>query len=183
MSAASGERGTTPSRSCRRSPRDWGGQGADAIDGGAGDDVLAGGEGPDELAGGPGADTLIGGLDADQLIGDTGTDTLWGGAGDDQLDGGDDADVILPGSGDNLVLGGAGDDTLVVLHACELENGTSFDGGAGHDVLLLPPGVEPSELVAFALDVTDVEEFGIVDAASYGVSDCDPELGELVTGE
>jgi hypothetical protein len=157
--------------------------GDDALAGGDGDDLLAGGEGNDELVGDAGNDSLVGGQGNDALQGGEDDDTLWGGAGNDQLDGGEGDDVMLPGSGGDLVLGDDGDDTIVILHLCELEDGLTIDGGAGEDILLLPPGVLPGEMGAYGVDVLDLEVFGVTDIGAYGVADCDPELGELVLGD
>lgn len=86
--------------------------------------VVFGGEGAESLHGGSGDDILSGGAGDDYLFGGDGNDYLFGGAGNDYLDG---------GAGTNHLYGGDGNDILVYNG----QTGSTYDGGAGMDVLLV----------------------------------------------
>lgn len=132
--------------------------GDDTLDCGPGDDRAWGGSGDDLLIGGDGIDSLYGQDGHDILYGDAHDDALWGGLGDDVLEGGDGADTLFPGAGVDAVYGGAGDDTIAILSACELTNGKLLSGGSGTDVLLLPPGLDLSAVLAAGVTVdADIE--------------------------
>ena len=132
------------------------------------DPVIYGGDGDDNIIGSPNADLIFGGSGTDVILGlggvdyidgGDGNDTITGGTGDDTLHGGAGSDVIIWNNGDNtdVVEGGTGDDRAVV-------NGA----GAGDTFTVFANATNPSRiafnrtnLVPFALDIAEVEEFDI----------------------
>jgi hypothetical protein len=154
----------------------------DTLSGGGGADRVYGGSGDDTCYGGSGDDIVYGDGGEDSLFGDAGADELRGGPDDDELDGGDDADTLIPGSGLDTVLGDDGDDVIVILHACELESGEVLNGGSGTDRLLLPAGMDLSDLTTAGVTVLGIESTAEVDPYAYGVSDCDTQ-GDLAISE
>ncbi|GAB4201540.1 MAG: hypothetical protein Tsb002_38140 [Wenzhouxiangellaceae bacterium] len=114
---------------------------------GAGNDRLEGSVGDDDHDGGAGDDWLISGPGNDQVI---------GGPGDDVIDSGDGNDWVAPGSGVNTVDAGNGDDMVVVMHACEIEAGSTLRGGSGIDTLILP--VSRSKALALGLIFSGFEK-------------------------
>jgi Ca2+-binding RTX toxin-like protein len=83
------------------------------------DDVIDGLGGNDTLSGLGGNDSLIGGVGNDSLIGGAGNDTLDGGTGTNILDGGDGDDVLIPATGTSV------------------DDGSTVDGGADNDLLIV----------------------------------------------
>ena len=156
-----------------------GGDGADELSAGDGDDRVFGGADNDELYGASGADILHGDDGDDHIEGGTGMDRIFGSSGNDQVLGNDDRDILYPGSGVDSVSGGDGDDDIVLLHACEVGNGKSLDGGPGTDRLLLPPGLTLTDLTLAGVSVTGIESVVTLDTLTVGVSDCDPQYGNL----
>lgn len=81
--------------------------------GGPGNDTIRGvmfqygGDGADALEGTPANDVLVGGGGKDTLTGDTGHDNLVGGPGDDMISGGSGSDFIAADPGDDQIDGGA----------------------------------------------------------------------------
>lgn len=149
--------------------------GDDTLDGGPGSDRAWGGTGDDLLVGGAGADLLDGQADHDILQGDADDDALWGGLGDDVLEGGDGADTLMPGAGVDAVYGGAGNDVIVILAACELTSGKLLAGGGGVDVLVLPPGLDLTAVVAAGVTVdTDIESVVTSTALPFHRAACEP---------
>ena len=129
------------------------------IYGGDGDDNIIGSPNPDLIFGGSGTDVILGLGGIDYIDGGDGNDTITGGTGDDTLHGGAGSDVIIWNNGDNtdVVEGGTGDDRAVVTGA-----------GAGDIFTVFANATNPSRiafnrtnLVPFALDIAEVEEFDI----------------------
>ncbi len=106
---------------------------------------LFGNGGNDQLFGASKKDILYGGDGNDSLYGGGGGDDMYGEAGDDLLDGGEGDDFLDGGAGVNVLLGGDGDDTLALVNAKDAAGlfttfdglGSTFDGGAGIDTLLI----------------------------------------------
>lgn len=153
-----------------------GSSGSDLIYGGDGDDRIVPSSGDDRAWGGPGDDqivdrsggNLLGGGDGNDLIrAGANVDWVWGGNGDDEIDGWDGDDRIFPGPGLDTVHGGFGDDTIVLLSACEIEEGELLDGGPGYDRLESP--LPQGQLEALGLILESIEEVVFVPP--------DPDLG------
>jgi Ca2+-binding RTX toxin-like protein len=118
----------------------WGNSGDDTINGGAGNDQIDGGPGNDTINGGTGDDIIYGGDGNDNLTGGTGSDILHGGAGDDTLNFNADG-VYLPGT--ELTQSGSpgiGSSGETVNIGGMLFSQAIYDGGDGHDSLLLGDG-------------------------------------------
>lgn len=103
---------------------------------GTGQDSFIGGAGQDVVVAERGDDNLLGGDCADLLLAGRGNDTLNGGAGNDGLYGEFGNDLIVTQAGDKAY-GGVGED---IVQAGDLEFAFA-DGGAGHDVFVVPNNV------------------------------------------
>lgn len=107
---------STPDRVALAPPQEdglqYGGSGADHLEGGAAADIIQGLDGDDVLFGFGGADRLLGEEGLDTLDGGTGNDTLNGGAGADHLSGGSGADHLVGGTGADRLYGNADADRL-----------------------------------------------------------------------
>lgn len=113
----------------------FGGDGADLLQGGALLDRLFGEYGADTLMGGDGDDQLDGGESADRLEGGLGADSLTGGEGADTLLGGDDFDRFRGGSGNDSMSGEGGDDFFFAERPFAAHEVNWYDGGAGTDTV------------------------------------------------
>ena len=131
-----------------------GGSGHDFLGGRVGDDRLAGGSGDDSLYGAGGSDTAFGDLGQDRLEGLGGADRLYGGLGNDSLDGGSALDSLFGGSGSDRMVVGPG----------EAQDGETYDGGSGTDVLT----VHSAAAIPAAAEFLSIEY-----AVVYGTSAAD----------
>ena len=89
-----------------------------------------------DLSGTEGDDHIDGTELVDRIKGGGGSDVLRGGMGDDQLDG---------GAGNDRLLGGQGNDTYLVGSGSGLD--TILEVQGSQDVILMAPGVAPSDVV------------------------------------
>lgn len=107
-------------------------QGDDVAIAGRGNDVVHGGNGDDLIDGSNGNDILHGGNGNDILSVGTGRDVAYGGNGDD---------LIIDGAGSDMLFGDNGSDVFVFTQAAVFGRDTDgmdvFDGGRGHDTLVL----------------------------------------------
>jgi VCBS repeat-containing protein len=150
--------------------------GNDKLKGDKGNDLLDGGTGNDVLYGGKGNDTLLGGAGNDVLYGDDGKSKGWGwdkfcwwkpkSDYDDYLDG---------GAGSDKVYGGRGDDIAVYSMAGNLGAGfknigtkDDYDGGTGHDTLVLQLTHGEAALVSVKQDIAAFQKFLDSRASSRG---------------
>ncbi len=126
----------------------------DTFLGGASDDAATGNRGDDTLRGGGGTDLLMGGYGHDTLEGGAGNDGLYGEGGDDRI----------VTSGGDRVDAGRGDDRI------ELGDYSfaSIQGGAGHDILVLPGDGRVLDLqaVAAAQRISGIEEIRLATSGS-----------------
>ena len=106
-----------------------------------GDDVAIGGRGNDVISGGNGNDLLDGSNGDDHLIGGNGGDILSDGSGKDVSKGGNGDDLLIDGAGSDMAFGGNGNDAFIFTEAAFMGRETDgmdfFDGGRGHDTLVL----------------------------------------------
>lgn len=126
--------------------------GADTLRGGLGADTLNGGTGTDwafydgaavsidlfaeTASGGQAEGDVLSGIE--NLRGTAGNDTLRGNFQTNVLEGGDGNDSLIALAGGDTLRGGDGNDTLVNGVSVD---GTTFDGGAGIDTLILESGL------------------------------------------
>ena len=170
----------------------YGGDGRDTLNGGAGDDLFIQNRGDDydRLDGGAGHDTLLAGEDNDMLglSGDFSAanriETLDGGENGARIQGGwssnrldfsevelKNIDSIHAGHGNDTLLGSSASDQLFGDEGNDLliyryqQGGDSFDGGAGHDTLMIEMqsaqlASNPNLAQAVAGVVQDIENNG-----------------------
>jgi Ca2+-binding RTX toxin-like protein len=145
------------------------------IYGGDGDDNIVGSPNVDYIYGGSGTDVILGLANNDYIEGGDGNDTITGGTGNDVLHGGDGSDVIIWNNGDNtdVVEGGTGDDRAVVNGAAAGDTFTIFADATNPTRVAF----NRTNLVAFALDIADVEELDV----NSGTGTDNITVGDLTT--
>lgn len=116
--------------------------GDDVIIGSKGDDGISGNGGTDLICGGAGADDIRGGDDVDQIFGESGDDTLHGEGEGDFISGGKGNDNLDGDAGENIMYGDSGDD---ILDGSDSDPGTKLEGGNGHNLCFVGPGVETDD--------------------------------------
>ena len=129
--------------------------GDDAIKLGNGDDIAIAGLGDDTVDGGNGADLIAGGAGHDMLKGGNASDIITDGTGDDISKGGNGNDLLIDSAGADMAYGGNGSDVFIftddAIFGRETEDMNFFDGGRGHDTLILRVA-DPVADLAFTQD-------------------------------
>jgi|GEM_PF-7009064 hypothetical protein len=135
-----------------------GNKGNDTINGAGGIDTIFGGEGSDNLNGDTEGDWIFGNKNNDDLTGGDGNDTIFGGEQDDIISGGAGDDVLFGDKGQDQLIGGDGNDIFALPGSAAAATTLNqadviMDYGTGSDLLMLPDGVNQSQLTFSSVDL------------------------------
>ncbi len=144
-------------------------------------DSINGGDGNDSIYGNDGNDTLNGDADSDTLLGGSGSDSLNGGSGDDSMVGGTGADTLNgAGGGADTMEGEAGND-LFLLNAADNNAGSSIDGGADTDTLVLSGGAFDLRTMTLA-NLEEILSFPSVTTVTLGADQATFSANSVTAG-